>query len=423
MKLGRRHWLGIGGAAALSVPIGAWMVRGDDGDVPRGPRGGLRSDPQGVLDLLEGFSYRVLDRSGGRMTDGMPVPPRPDGMACLQREGGALVLMRNHEIPAGFRHLAIGRRWPDGAYQPDGGGAVTRLVLDPDTLDVRRANLVLAGTSTNCSGGASPWGWLTCEEDADDPVHGYVFLCDPDAGAMQRPRRIDAYGRFKHEAAAIEPDSRRCYLTEDQGDGCLYRFVPHDPSSPFEGRLQAMKVRGRRAEDLSPLRTGARREIEWVDLPDPTPQDDDLRHRARRAGAASLRRGEGIAYADGSFYLTATSGGPIGAGQIFRLEDDADGGTLEVVAASTDRGVMDMPDNITVAPDGTVFFAEDGGGHDLIRYVDANGRVLPLGRNAASAGEITGICFSPRGDACFVNLQEEGLTLAIRGPFDQLRGA
>jgi len=423
MRLGRRHWLGIGGAAALSVPIGAWMVRGDEGDLPRGPLGALRRDPERVLDLLEGFRYRVLDRVGGRMTDGMPVPPRPDGMACFENEDGALVLMRNHEIPAGFRQLAIGRRWPDGAYQEDAGGGVTRLVLDPRTLEVRHANLVLAGTSTNCSGGASPWGWLSCEEDAADFVHGFVFLCDPDADAMQRPRRIDGYGRFKHEAAAVEPESRRCYLTEDQGDSCLYRFVPHDPSSPFDGRLQAMKVHGRDAEDLSPLRAGARREIEWVDLPNPTPAQDDLRHRARRSGAASVRRGEGIAYASGAFHFTATTGGPIGAGQIFRLEDEADGGTLEVLAASTDRGVMDMPDNLTVAPDGTVFFVEDGGGHDLIRYVDANGRVLPLGRNAASDGEITGICFSPRGDTCFVNLQEEGLTLAIQGPFADLRDA
>ena len=53
---------------------------------------------------------------------------------------------------------------PAEAYNPNGFGGVTRVVLDPETLEVISSNLVLAGTIRNCAGGMSPWGWLSCEE-------------------------------------------------------------------------------------------------------------------------------------------------------------------------------------------------------------------------------------------------------------------
>ncbi len=422
MKRGRRFWLGVGGVAALGIPAGAWMVYRHDPEIPVGPRGALRRDPARVFDLLEGFSYRVIDRVGRPMTDGYPVPPRPDGMACFPGDDGSLILLRNHELPTGTRAHSVGRAWPTDAYDAEAGGAVTRLVLDAETLSVRSSNLVLAGTSMNCSGGPSPWGWISCEEDPRDARHGFAFLCDPSASEAQPPVRIDSYGRFKHEAAGVATDSAVCYLTEDRDDGCLYRFVPHEPSSPFEGRLQAMRVRGRRVENLAPLVQGERREIEWFDLTDPTPSEDTLRYTAQAAGAAIVRRGEGVCLTGGAVYACSTTGGPIASGQLFRLEDGPDGGTLEVIAASTDRAVMDMPDNITASPSGTIYFVEDGRGHDLLRYLQSDGRVVALGRNASSEGEIAGVCFDPHGETCFVNLQEEGLTLAITGPFAELSG-
>lgn len=420
-KLGRRVWLTAGGVTALGIPLGAWLAWGHDPEAVVGPRGALRPDPDGVFDLLEGFRYQIVDRSGERMGDGYRVPPRPDGMACFSGAQGALVLVRNHELPVGYRQQAIGRHWPREAYDPEGAGAVTRVVLDPETLEVRSRGLLLAGTSMNCSGGPSPWGWISCEEDTQGS-HGFAFLCDHAAPGLGEPQRIDGYGRFRHEAAAVTPETAVCYLSEDQTDSCVYRFVPHDPSSPFEGTLQALRVRGRDAENTAPLRAGAEREIDWVDLADPTPPQDDLRHQAQRLGAAVFRRGEGICPTPGGFYVASTTGGPIEAGQIFRVHDEPDGGTLEVVAASEDRAQMDMPDNLTCSPTGMLYFAEDGQGHDHLRFVHPGGAVHALGRNAASEGEIAGVCFSPDGETLLCNLQEEGLTLAIRGPFAELSG-
>src|SRR5919107_1197576 len=80
---------------------------------------------------------------------------------------------------------------------------------------------ILSGTNVNCAGGATPWGtWLSCEEV---PL-GRVFETWPGGGrsAAERTRM----GRFKHEAAACDPQRRVVYLTEDEEDGCLYRFLP-----------------------------------------------------------------------------------------------------------------------------------------------------------------------------------------------------
>lgn len=422
-RIGRRAWLGVAGVAAVGVPLGVWLRSGaatSSASLAQAGRfGAIRPDPRGVLDLLEGFSYRVLERVGERMSDGHPVPRRPDGMACFEGEDGTLVLMRNHELPGGLLGRLAGLPTGRRVYDPTAAGGVTRVVIDAGTLTRRSSNRVLAGTSMNCAGGPSPWGWLSCEE-ATEPQHGFVFLCDPTASELREPVRLDALGRFRHEAAAVDAARGFIYLSEDQHDGCLYRFVPHDLSRPFEGRLQALRVRSRPGVETRAWTTGERVEIDWVDLSDPTPERDELRHRARALGAAQLRRGEGLTIAGDDVYVCASAGGPIEAGQIFRLRDEGEGGTLEVFASSSDRRVMDMPDNVAPAPAGGIFFAEDGAEHDYVRGVTADGEIFDFARNAAGQGELAGVCFAPDGRAMFVNLQEEGLTLVVEGPFDRL---
>jgi hypothetical protein len=47
------------------------------------------------------------------------------------------------------------------------------------------------------------------------------------------------------------------------------------------------------------------------------------------------------------------------------------------------------------------------------------GQFYKLGRNAMSDSELAGATFSPDGTTLFVNIQHEGLTLAITGPWQQ----
>jgi secreted PhoX family phosphatase len=416
--VGRRAFLrtALAAAAVTSLPISLVFAR----RAMKSPLGALRRDPDGVLDLPEGFSYRILEHAMGPMNDGYRVPGRPDGMGCFPGAAGTLVLLRNHEnYPDQPEHgpYRRGQAPPVEAYDRKAMGAVTRVVVRSDTFERISSNLVLAGTSRNCSGGASPWGWLSCEEDVA-PGHGYVFLCRADAASVQRPERITAYGRFNHEGAVVEPSRNVAYLTEDRDDGCLYRFVPDRPDAPFVGKLQALRVPGRdRLPIATALRVGERVPVSWVDVDEPDPKGDTMRASAQAKGAAIVRRGEGITLWRGAIYVCSTTGGPVSGGQILRHRDGSDGGTLEVIAEATDRDELDMPDNITFSPSGELFMAEDGDNGNHVTVLDASGGTYKFARNARSAGEISGVCFSPDGRALFLNLQNEGLTLVVTGPF------
>lgn len=421
-RLGRRRFLAHGtlAAAGATLPLAAlWSRR-----ARAGSWGELVPDPAGVLDLPKAFSYEILESFGQAMDDGYVVPGRPDAMACFAGTDGTVVLMRNHEVSlsdASNGAYGLGEAPPE-AYDELGFGGVTRVVLDATDFTRISSNLVLAGTARNCAGGPSPWGWLSCEETVD-PRHGYVFACSPSASSVAPPRRIDGYGRFRHEAAAVDPETHCCYLTEDRTAGCLYRFEPHDPSEPFEGTLQAMRVVGQPQVNTSVgLRVGDVLEIEWVDLTNPTPSDDTLRVEAGALGAALVSRGEGLWYFEGAVYLCATSGGPAGLGQVFRLIDDPSGRSLELIAQSSDAAVFDFPDNITVSPWGQIFIAEDGGPAQFIRMLTDDGEVVPFARNALSSSEMAGVCFSPDGRAMFLNIQQQGVTLVITGPFSDACG-
>src|SRR5262249_34232077 len=153
-----------------------------------------------------------------------------------------------------------------------------------------------------------------------------------DASSVQQARRIDGFGRFNHEAAWIDPETSICYLSEDHGDGCFYRFLPDDPRDPYTGRLQAMKILGRPQFDTSTgVRVGDRWSIEWVNIARPA---DDPKAQGRQAGAAKVARGEGLWVGGGEVWFDATEGGPAKKGQIFRLKPNGDGGQLELMAQS-----------------------------------------------------------------------------------------
>ncbi len=412
----RRTLLKATGAAVALSPLGLLFTR-------RSSAGeGLVADPNGILDLRPGLTYRIVGRNFDRLSDGHRSPARPDGMACFAGADGRWVLMRNHELEDDADEGAFDGHPPRDAFDPRAQGGVTRLVLDPESLEVDSSNVVLAGTLRNCAGGPSPWGWLSCEETTE-PGHGYVFACPSDASKMVKPRPIRGYGRFRHEAVAIDPETHVAYLTEDQGDGCLYRFVPRSPKAPFVGRLQAM-----RRADVANYSTSARMgqdrtiAVDWVDVPEPDPAGDTVRTQAHERGAARVSRGEGIWYHGGAIYFSATNGGQAESGQVFRLVLGR--GTmrdrLELVVESPGSHVLDYPDNITVAPGGTVFVAEDGGGDQLIRAITSDGRVHDVARNARSTGELAGVCFSPDASTLFFNMQHDGLTVAVTGSWDGL---
>jgi hypothetical protein len=127
----------------------------------------------------------------------------------------------------------------------------------------------------------------------------------------------------------------------------------------------------------------------------------------------------------GAVYAVSTSGGRHKCGQVLKLTIGRAGAgdMLEVVAEGSGESHLDGPDNVTVAPSGELYVAEDSGGDQYLRGISRTGRVFDLARNASSTSELAGACFSPDGRVCFVNLQREGLTLAVVGPFAELAKA
>ena len=397
MGISRRQIIGGGAAASVAGAFAVSLLRREH--APAQPSA-LRADPSGILDLPPGFSYRILSKAGEVMTDGVQAPPLPDGMGCFASasDEGRVVLVRNHEIEA-----------------PHGG--VSRVVVDLEKFETVSTNLVAIGTDLNCAGGVFPGrGWLSCEE-SDKDGHGYVYLCDPEAAQLRPLDRKSAYGRFRHEAVAISPDTHVAYLTEDRPASCLYRFTPRSADNPFEGVLQAMTVPGEPRFDTAVMTTGESVEVNWVDLDEAVQPATGVRDEAFGKGAARVRRGEGIVHHDDGVYFCATTGGTLERGQIFRIEPAPRGDgndTLRCIVASTNRAQLDMPDNLTVSPHGEVYTAEDDGREqNYIRAVTSEGDVHDIALNRASPYELAGACFSPDSRALFFNMYGDGFTVAV----------
>ncbi len=417
-------------------PVGAPPATADRKGAPRTT---LVSDPEGLLDLPEGFSYRVLSRLGDAMDDGLAVPDRADGMGAFALANGDIALVRNHELSPGHEAggaLAAGyARGDDGAVLP---GGTTTLVLDPASLAVKRQFRSLGGTVRNCAGGVTPWGtWLTCEEPGSRldrlPDHGFVFEVPAGATAQVEAKPIKAMGRFNHEAACVDPATGIVYMSEDSGDGLLYRFVPDVPGDLAQGgRLQALALTSGMRDSRNALEVTLRRGMQyaahWIDLDNPEAPANDLRLRGAEAGALLISRGEGlhmgINRGAGEFYLCATSGGAAGLGQIFRIRIGEPGNTdtLELFFESENKDQLDFGDNLTVAPFGDLIVCED-------QYTEVvNNRLIGItpGGNPYVFGalrvqtELAGGCFSPDGKWFFVNAYSPAKTLAITGPWETL---
>ena len=416
--------------------------------------GPLRSDPKRLLDLPEGFSYRAISHLDERMSDGLPVPDRADGMGAFALDARRMILVRNHEIGARhhrdgpFRHAtpaSVLAYDHDDRGRPLPGGTTT-ILYDYVSHRVERQFLSLVGTIRNCAGGTTPWGtWLSCEEDvtrAGNRVqrdHGWVFEVPANAAAPVAPIPLKAMGRFNHEAAAVDPGTGVVYLTEDRDDSLFYRFLPNSRGELGKGgRLQALALAG--TDEPADSRNWKRLRwplqhrfnVRWLDLEDVESPGDDLRLQGHAKGAALFARGEGVHFGNGELYFCCTSGGAVKHGQIMRyrpspfegsvLERTA-AGTIEVFVESTSPALLDFGDNLTVAPNGHLIVCEDQYGfrdRNHLRGVTPSGMLYDLAFLRVQT-ELAGACFSPDGRTLFVNVYSPTRTLAIQGPWDRFR--
>ena len=444
MSYSRRHFLQMSAAFGLGFAGLHTLVGCGRSAESQYGYGALEQDSAGILDLPAGFRYQIIARAGGAMSDGFVVPGKPDGMATFPGPDGRTLLVCNHEVnhddeadlgAFGKSFELLSRLDPSLVY--DAGtegrprlGGVSTMVYDTRSQTLESHHLSLAGSLRNCAGGPTPWGsWITCEEEflsegesgcAAD--HGYCFEVPASATpGLARPEPLKAMGRFWHEAVAVDPATGIVYLTEDDAEGLIYRFIPAVPGQLSQGgRLQALVARDAQSLDTRNWegRTVAVSQalpVAWLDLEDTNPAEDDLRLRGFAAGAARFARGEGMWYAEGKIYFACTSGGPAENGQIWRYDLGSE--QLALFVEAEEGGLMRRADNLTVAPWGDIVVCEDSDSIDHLVGITPDGNMYRLARNVLSDSELAGSVFSPDGTTLFVNLQQDGLTLAITGPW------
>ncbi|MEO0549160.1 MAG: alkaline phosphatase PhoX [Pseudomonadota bacterium] len=460
MLASRRHFLRSAVAVASAAP--AYSALSGCTSTTSAEDVGLVADPEGWLDLPPGFSYVRFSTTGELMSDGLLVPERHDGMGAFAVDGepDKVRLVRNHEVRpdrnavGAFDNVPADQTFPSTDliydFSPDGHplkGGTTTLLYNTRTQELESAHLSIAGTATNCAGGVTPWGsWLTCEETYEMPgahatkAHGFVFEVPAANPGLAEPIPLTDMGRYKHEAAAVDPRTGIVYLTEDHEEGLIYRFLPNARGELAKGgRLQALALMDQISADTRNWRAadytaGQSLPVRWIDMQDVTAPDGDLHLRGYATGAARFARGEGMAWAveprGSAVYFACTTGGVARKGQIWRYQPSPVEGTPDETSApgqlvlhyeSPGPQTMDMCDNIVAAPWGHLIICEDGDNDEFVHGLTPSGGVYTIARNAhPDKSEFAGACFSPDGSTLFVNVQSPGATFAITGPWRNL---
>ncbi|MEJ5897186.1 alkaline phosphatase PhoX [Aquabacterium sp. G14] len=384
-------------ASACAVP---WLLpataRAKTSPSPFSHFGPLQAPNAHGLCLPAGFTARVVAVSGERPVATMPYVWHtfPDGGATFATRDGGWVYANNSEVASG--------RGGVGALRFDARGRVVQ------------AYPILSGTTLNCAGGPTPWGtWLSAEEFPQ----GRVWECQPlgrPEDAVVRP----ALGCFKHEAVAVDPVHKMLYLTEDEPDGRLYRFVcaPRDwPSGARrptlrDGTLQVLQVEGLAASEGPDgrLDVAKAQRVRWVDVVQPaSPQAAVRSQLGTRAPGTPFKGGEGLWYFQGLVYFSTKTDNRIWVydTQAYTLQT-----LYDFALTGPEDQVLSGVDNLTVSQAGDVLVAEDGGNMELC-VISPDRRVRVLLRVLGQDGsEITGPAFSPDGQRLYFNSQRGGRT-------------
>lgn len=347
---------------------------------PITPYGPLQEPDINGIRLPVGFTSRIVATTGQRPieTSDYVWHGAPDGGAVFETSDG-WVYLSNAEL-----------------HSQRGGVGALRFDKEANLVS---AYPVLTGSSRNCAGGAMPWGtWLSCEEVS----FGGVWECHPEG---QPATLLPALGKFKHEAVCADPVRGHLYLTEDEPDGCLYRFTPSGSFSDLsEGTLEFLRVL---EGDI-----GA---IEWVNVEDPSAGVTETRYQSQFSTA--FNGGEGICLQNDKVFFATK-----GDGRVWELDIITQSLRIFYDDDNYEYEILNGLDGVTAKPaTNDILVAEDGGDMQVVSLSN-DGRVTPVLQIPGQLNsEITGVAFDPSGTRLYFSSQRgfdvDGITYEVTGPF------